>query len=285
MKKWFLYTAYGILVLALFLYLLFPAAEVREYIVRRAEALDSSVSVRLGDVGPHLPPGLKLSELAVRYKDRPVFASSRLNVVPRYLSLFSRQKAFRLAGTAYGGALEGRAAIGGGEKPVYSIDLDFRSVPIGETAALKSLVPHQVEGTGEGRIRYSAKQGEFGNGSANITIRDSSVRFDDPIFGFSDLSTGTVQAVVELSGRAAEVTKLSIKGREFTGNANGTLELRRPLAKSRLKLDGTLRLRPSMIKKLGRQVPPQLLSIGDFVDKGIPFRISGTIERPAFSLR
>jgi type II secretion system protein N len=285
MKKWLLYSVYVIAVLAAFLYLLFPSDEFRQYIVHRAAAADPSVTVRLEKVAPRLPPGLVLFDLGVSLRGRPVFDVSELQLTPRYASLFSASKAFHVKGKAYEGSLEGRASFQTRGDQAYSADITFEQLAVDQMDGISGLVPYQLSGRAEGRVRYRSNAGVYGEGETEVMVKEAFVNFTPSLFGFQELSLGTVTAKASLTGDVARITDATIEGLQMSGDAKGSIALRQPLDRSRINLTGTLKLHPSFIKEISRAIPPQLFSIGDFVDKGIPFRITGSIREPKFSLR
>jgi len=285
MKKWTAYIIYGLSVLLIFLYLLFPSGPVKQFIVRQVEAMAPALVIQMDDIAPSIPPGLTVNNLQVALENGSVFRVPRLTLTPAYLSLFSTRKVFNLKGVAYEGAVNGQTAVENASRPNYSADVVFEAVELDKIDALTELMPHHVSGVASGHIQYETKTGNFGQGDAEATIKECRVQLNAPIFGFESLTVGTVNAVLELKGDTAELRHIRIKGRQVTGNASGVIELRRPLNKSTLQLTGTIKPHPSFIKELGQAVPSQILSMGNYVEKGVPFRISGTLERPKISLR
>ena len=285
MKKWIGYITYGIIILVVFLYLLFPASEIRDYLIQQAEQTSPEISVDIGTVAMSLPPGLRFSDLNVSRQNQPVFNASEMTVIPRYLSLFSADKSFRIRGDVYQGTLNGDAMLKTASKRQYAADIDFNGVQVNAIAPLKELMPHQVFGSADGSIEYSTQGGPWGEGNAEVTVSGCRVELKPALFGIQELALGKVTGVIEIKNRQAVVNEITINGTQVSGNAAGTLGLRQPLSRSTLQLEGTLKPHPSLIKELGRTVPSQLLSQRDIVDKGLPFRLSGTIDRPNFSLR
>ncbi|MDZ7830567.1 MAG: type II secretion system protein GspN [Desulfobacterales bacterium] len=285
MKKWIGYIGYGLIILIAFLYLLFPSREIRDYLIQEAEKRVPGLSVGIGALAPSLPPGLKFSELDVSLQNRPVFNASQMIVTPRYLSLFAADKSFRLKGEVYQGTLSGDAAVATASKPQYSADIDFEGIQMNAIDPLKKLIPHQVFGAAQGEIKYSTQGGPWGKGHAEVTVSGCRVVLKPSFFGIQELPLGKVKGVIEVKNRQAAIEEITIDGNQISGNAHGTIGLRRPLSQSTVQLEGTLKPHPSLIKELGRTVPSQLLSQRDIVDKGIPFRLSGTLDRPNFSLR
>jgi len=284
MKKWVFYIVFAAAAAAAFLYLLFPSQQVRRYIIRQVGQQSPGISVELARVSPCLPPGLRLEDLRLFRKGRLVFQSPRMRVIPRYLSLFSASRRFHLAGSASGGRFEGEVAIEKASRPICAADISFQGIKMEKIAALAEHRPHQLYGAAEGSVSYSTKGDGFGKGRADIRVKQSRIDLDTPMFGFKGVSAGTVTAELKIDGRRALVKQIQLEGSQVSGSASGTISLKRPLKRSRLDLKGTIRLHPGFVKKLGQAVPEQVFPVRKFVEKPVSFRISGTAERPAYSL-
>lgn len=287
MKKWLAYIAYVIIIVAAFLYILFPSADIKNYIIQQTKQISPAVSVAIGNVKPRFPPGLKFSNLHISLRNQSVFNASEINVTPKYLSMLSDNKTFLLKGNVYEGTFDGKASVESSSKPEYSSEFTFDGVQIKNIQALKKLLPHEHEifGAADGSIQYSTKKGFWGNGGAEVTITGCRLELKPPIFEFKDLALGEVNAMIEFQNRQASIKEITVNGKQLTGKASGTIRLRRQLTESKIQLNGTIKPHPSLIKELGQSVPSQLLSKRNYKDNGISFRISGTLEQPNFSLR
>lgn len=285
MKKWIAYITYVIIIFAAFLYVLFPSAEIKTFIIQQAEQISPGASVAIGKIVPSFPPGLKFSNLDVSVGNKAVFNASEINITPRYLSLLSAEKSFRLNGIVYNGQLSGDANVKNASSSEYSADIIFDGMQVNEIEALKDLMPHQFSGAAEGRIQYSSEDGVWGNGDAEVTITGCRIEFKPPLFGFKDMALGRVNAVVQLQNRQISIKEILVNGKQVKGNASGTIGLKRPLPRSTVRLNGKIKPHPSLIKELSGIVPSQLLSRRNYVDEGVPFNISGTLDQPNFSLK
>lgn len=284
MKKWLFYIVFAAAAAAAFLYLLFPSEQVRQYIIRQVGQQYPAISVELRRTSPCLPAGLQMMDLRLFRRGRMVFESSRMRVIPRYLSLFSARKRFHIAGSASGGRFEGEVAIESASPPVYAADISFQGIEIEKIAAVSEFMPHQLYGAAQGSVSYSTKGGGFGQGRADIRIKQSRIDLKTPMFGFQGVSAGTVTAELKIDGSRALVEEIQLEGSQVSGSASGTIRLKRPLKRSRLDLSGSIRLHPAFVKKLGQAVPEQVFPVRNFVEKPISFRIAGTAERPRYSL-
>ena len=90
---------------------------------------------------------------------------------------------------------------------------------------------------------------------------------------------------VELIDRRIRISRLSVKGQEVNGNATGTIVLREPFDASALNISGQILPHPSFIRDLAGMIPAGMISEKTISGGGIPFRISGTLANPAFSLK
>ena len=285
MKKWFFYITYVLIILAAFLYLLFPSEEIKSYLIQQAGQIAPETSVDIGKIKPRFPPGLKFSDMEIALRNKSVIDAREINIIPRYLSLFSDNKIFAVKGVVYQGPFYGEASVANVSKPEYGADITFDAVEVNEISALSDLTPHQMYGNAEGHVKYNSKNGLYGNGEAEVVINDCRVELNPPLFGFKDLALGRVNAVIELQNREVSIKEITVNGKQVSGSATGAIGLRRPLPLSTVQLNGQIKPHPSLIKELSRVVPAQLLARRDYAENGIPFRISGTIERPNFSLK
>jgi type II secretion system protein N len=90
--KWIAYAAYGIVASILFLYLLFPAERVKEYLIYTAGKHFPDVNVAMETVRLAFPPGLKMKSLTVHRNEQPLLQAPQAHVRPALLSLFRSAK-------------------------------------------------------------------------------------------------------------------------------------------------------------------------------------------------
>ncbi len=80
-----------------------------------------------------------------------------------------------------------------------------------------------------------------------------------------------------------QIKETIIKGNQAGGDISGTITLKNPSGKSILNLSGTIKPQPSLIAKLGGMA--SLFLKQKQGNTGFPFKITGTLEKPNFSLK
>lgn len=286
MKKWIAYIGYISVVTMVFLYYLFPSDTMNAYLNHHVSRLWPQFQLVSSEVGPTLPPGLKLT-LPVLYRGQQAIAGAQhVKLIPGLLSLFSAGKKVHIRGDAYEGAMSGTVVISGLDaSPVLDLDLVFGGIKVGSIPIISSLVTHEVDGIAGGRFLFDNAENPAGQGSLDLTITDGSVALNPPLLGITQLNFNSIEGEAELSDRRIRISRFFVKGQEINLNATGTIVLREPFDTSALNISGQILPHPSFIRNLAGVVPAGMISEKSISGGGIPFRISGTVANPAFSLK
>ena len=96
--KIFLYIAFGVVALVLFLYARFPSEMVKNTVFERIKAIDPKAGLDTDEISPTIPPGLRMEPLSVDYADQPIFHMDDLKVTPSLFSLFTAAKKYSVHG-------------------------------------------------------------------------------------------------------------------------------------------------------------------------------------------
>jgi type II secretion system protein N len=197
--------------------------------------------------------------------------------------LFSKTKFFVFDNSLNNGRIEGTAGVTF-DKSSLNIDLSINQVEIGGIAAIKEMMPHSVSGSVNGKIVYN-NQPPFGSGKAEFGISNCTVDFKPALFGMSQLKMDSVTTKFELADQLLKIETIEVKGREVNGKATGTMTLRNPIDQSAINISGQVTPTPALMKSLADILPIAALAENNASGGGIPFKISGTIESPNFSLQ
>ena len=279
MKKWLAYILYIVVVVIFFLYYLFPGEAFTSYINHHINGLLPGYKISTDQAMPSFPPGLKLKSPAIYNQNKPIIGADQLKIRPAYLSLLSDNKTFFIDGFAYDGRLEGTADIVFNSKPQIDLNLEFKDIQINQIQSLKQFVSYEITGAARGNIFFNNTDANAGKGNAEIIVSDSSLTFEPSLFSIDQLSFKTIEAEIEMINRRIILKQFEINGRQLSGDAKGSINLAHPINKSRINITGKIKPHPTLIKELGSL-------FGKKIKNGvIPFRISGTLERPDFSLK
>lgn len=286
MKKTFAYITYVIAVTMVFLYYLFPSDALETYMAHHVSRLWPAFQVKTGTITPSLPPGLKVDH-PVLYRDQQAIADADwLKFVPAWLTLFSAEKEVRIRGGAYEGALTGRILLSGLDaSPAVDLDLVFGGIQVDQIPSISAFITHTITGEAAGKLRFNNLESHSGNGKLEITVTDSSLSLNPPVLEIRELNFNSIDLEADLADGRVRISRFDVKGREANITASGTIVLREPLDASAVNISGKILPHPSFIRNLSGMVPSGLITERSISSGGIPFRISGTVVQPGFSLR
>lgn len=286
MKKKLAYAGYIIGVTVFCLYFLFPSEAVTSYVNYRMNAVSPGVKWQWQGVKPHFPPGLSADFLELSQKDRKVIRVEQVAVTPSLFSLLTSSKTVRITGETCDGRVDATlVAAKTDAAPRLDLTAVFDDIQLSRIPALSEFKMFALSGIGAGKVAFSRNENGSATGGAQINIGESRIQLTPAMFGISEVNFKTVTADLALEGRLLTLKSLDIDSREVSGRATGALTLSQPVGKSMINITGDVTPHPGMMQKLGTQFPVDLISGMKTKTGGIPFRISGTVEQPNFSLK
>ncbi|RZB30261.1 MAG: hypothetical protein SRB1_02541 [Desulfobacteraceae bacterium Eth-SRB1] len=254
-KKWITYTIYGILITVFFLYVRFPSDSAGRYIRSIVERGNPNIFLLVDSVKLCLPPGIKLSNIEVSFRDKPdlILMANTLKLRPAITSLLSGKLSFLLYADAYEGNMRidinftNRFSTKG---PVR-ITTGFNDINLGKCSCIKTAAGRHVDGRLSGSILYNGKWDGVinGAGSANITLLDGNIQLLKNMLGFDGLAFDKAEAELTLKNRTVKITGLDITGKQLSGSFAGNIFLDRDIMQSRLAIKGDLKI-PALDKKV-----------------------------------
>ncbi|MFZ2631003.1 MAG: type II secretion system protein GspN [Desulfosalsimonadaceae bacterium] len=286
MKKRLAYTGYIIGVTVLCLYFLFPSDAVTSYINYKINKISPDVTWTLQGLRPGFPPGLSADTVEVFRGDKKMAGLSRVKLAPSLVSLLTGDKTMRVSGDTCDGTVDAKIIVSGiSATPKFDVNATIDGVQISQIPTLKELKVCQVSGTAGGTVAFSNKDTGSGTGNAQIKITESSIRFTPALFGIGQVMFKNVDADIGLAGQQVTLKRLDIDSPEVSGKATGSLILNNPIEKSVINITGEATPHPGIMKQLGDQFPVELMAGMKTKTGGIPFRISGSLDQPNFSLK
>jgi type II secretion system protein N len=284
-QKILLYIAFTAVMAVVFLYLLFPADSLRAYIQAQIEKNAPDVSVEIGQVSATFPPGIKLANILCEYQELALVTANQATVRPALLKLLGSEKVVNFNLDTSEGRIDGRGVMQVGKQSAVSVEAEIDRLALQEIAALRAIPEYIITGLLSGKVTYRATQGRSGNGEADLVATDARLELVNPMFGLESFNFTSVEAQLNLSPRRLQLRRCNLKGNEVDGEISGSVMLRTPMDQSRLNLSGVLRPHAEFMAKLQTTLPVALLGGKNIGQKGLPFRITGTIDKPGFSLR
>ncbi len=286
MKKKIAYSGYIIIVMVFFLYYLFPGDAVTAYINYQIKHKSPGVQLSIMELKPSFPPGIKLLAPNLLYQNQSLITADFLDVKPSYISLFASDKIFFITGDISEGRLDSTVCVANiSENPALDINASFENIQISQIPAIKEFESYLISGIADGNIVYSNKEDPAGKGNAGMIVTDSTVQFVPALFGIDQLAFKTIDADFEIINQRVTLKKLNISSREISAHASGLIVLMKPLYKSTINIHGEIKPHPTFIKQLSTILPIDMIAKKKSKTGGIPFRITGSLDRPNFSFR
>lgn len=288
MKRWYSYILYTLIVVACFLYYLFPSDTAEDLIASYLKTSQPDVVWQVDRIKPSFPPGLRFMEMGISYKKSAPTRVDLLVVRPDYWMMFADKKAFDFRGSVYQGDIEGRVEYMAGAQPhLVRAAVDFRDIRLDDAAALQGLLGRKVLGRLNGEARYENIRGKEGIADIRLKLSNVAMELALPLLniGIDQLTFRSVDAMITIDQQSLTLKQCSAVGEQADGELSGTIRFRRPLAKSLLDFKGTVKPHTGLLATIKNLVPGALFPQQKAGDGGIPIKLYGTIEKPKISLR
>ena len=284
-KTILLYAGVALTALAVFLYLRFPADLLKELISTQVSQAAPGVSIDIENLSPKFPTGVVLTNIDLMYQNQNIFKAEEAKIAARLATLVSDQKSFGYNCLTSGGAIRGRAIFRVDDNG-SGIDLSarFKSVQLKDIPAIKVFSGYDVAGILDGSVNINGFD-QSSSSQAAFNISECTLGLIQPLFGLEKLNFQLIEIELDMRGQRVIIKKCDLNGDEVDGRITGSLTVRKPYGQTRLNLSGVLKPQPDFSAKLSKMIPVALLSGTNIQRKGIPFKISGTIDSPGYSLR
>ena len=288
-KALFFYVIYTVSAAIFFLYFLFPSETAEQYAALRLKRINPDFTLAMDRIKPVAPPGLRASGVRLFHlKDpanAPLFQAENLTVSPNLKSLFQGRLAFSLRGSAYAGSIDGHAEISR-KSQNRSMDLDvaLSQIQIKNITLLRRLIDRDISGVLNGKITFDGAD-LSGTGNAKIVISECTVELLVPLTDLNQLTFITVEADIDFKNQQFQVNQCLFKGQQMDGKLSGTLTLKDPPGESLLNLTGMVKPHHFFLAELKKSLPANLFPRTRPGSGGFPVRITGTLEKPGFSLQ
>jgi type II secretion system protein N len=284
-KTILLYVGVVLLATALFLYLRFPADTVKDFISAKVSQSTPGMEVTIEKLSPKLPTGTTLENVELEYEKQLLLTVEQAKISARPSTLMGNNKAVSYLLSTSGGEVKGRAIfMNDVAGPSVDVKARFSSIQLGDIPAIETFSGYKIEGILDGIVNVN---GSDRNGTAQtaFTISQCAINLVQPLLGLEKLNFQLIEIELAMIGQRVRVKKCNLNGEEVDGRITGSLTVRNPYGLTRLNLSGVLKPQPAFSAKLSKKIPVALLSGTNIQRKGIPFKITGTIDRPGYSLK
>lgn len=281
-----LYGLFTLIAVVVFLYLLFPSHTARDLVMAQIALVHPDLNIRVDEVQPVFPPGLKLAPLSVAYAGTPVLQMAHLKVVPGLFSLLGSQKQFRFDGPVGVGSLKGHAGLTLDEpQPKVTLTLTLNGIAVEELEALRQLLPATLRGRMTAYVDFDSHKGAGGTANINVDITPARVVFQTPLLGLQELEFSQIQSEVTLTPRMLQIKSFDTSGAQIESRTTGSIVFRQPLQHSRINLSCNIRPQAGFIAEQKDTMIGALLATPAAQQRGVLVRIAGTLEKPSYVVR
>jgi type II secretion system protein N len=276
-RRLLLPAAYVVLVTVLFLVLGFPSEALRAYAVRRLSAALPGLEVTVGDVRLALPTGIRLTGVRLAHGDRPIAVVDDLTVRPELLTLLRSTTVYHFEGSLGGGGVSGRMEVdSAGPTPRTRMTSQLGGVQLQQIPAMRDLYGGRMSGRMDGSLALT----DAGALSGKLSASEVQVELPAPVLGQDRFSFKTADAEITLQNRSLLVRNGRLRGTELDAEVTGTISLDPLQAARGVNLVGRVTPHPAFLAKTEGSLTAGLLRRR----AAIPFRVSGPLDAPGFSL-
>ncbi|WP_372683551.1 type II secretion system protein GspN [Desulfosarcina sp.] len=280
------YLLYALLAATFFLILLFPDQAIKAYVDGRLASIDPSLSMAAKSIRPALPPGLKMIDVDLNRDGVRLAHFEDARVSPDLASLLREKKQVRFQANIADGTINGRATVETAVRPgPLRVEADISDIRLDKLDAIKSDAPFSLAGSLKGRVTHDGARAPMGMTSGLLTVPDLHITLKAPFFGISELVMDQTDADFSISGGNLRLKSLTFDGPMLEGKITGTIELRQPFEQSRLNLTGNAKPRPELVARLQETMPQGIVNPRTLGNRGLTFRVRGSIENPDMSMR
>jgi len=281
---YFIYSVAALLVLA---YALFPGQTASWFICDRINRMNPDLMVSMEKISPILPIGFKTTNVNIRLPDTAPLILDYLEIAPKLLSVFKDKQSAVFDAEAYRGSIEGNITSSFTNSMAdYGLKVIFSGIEM-ENIQYKnshSDVKLSFITNGRAELKVSGEIAESGWGT--IHLAECNADITNPFLNQLEMSAfyfDTVDLDYTLKKNWLNIMKLNASGSELTIRIKGSIKLKIPFKKSMLNLKGSIVPDPSYLKNFAGIVSIKML-FSDSRKGGIPFKISGTMEKPIFGI-
>ncbi len=278
------YLLYTMLLLALFLWLLFPETAVQRLSVRALNTLSPDMTWQMGSAALHQPGTLVFEAITGYHADdvrQPLVQIDAMHLQPKpgiSLRTGDPQAVYllHLAGGTVSGTLilekDGWLRLTGTIERVQ-----IAHIKVWEPSLQRS-VEGELFGSFTGRVRGHGLEIEEMHGT--VLLENGQIELKRAILMHQWFPFDRIAMELESLGDSIRITSGEIDSAFFSGQFSGETRIRHPLEQSQLDLRGTLQPRPGFFSRVNNAVLLEAVR-NRLRDRELPFLLSGEVGEPS----
>lgn len=276
-----LYLLYFAALCAFFLYVLFPAESVKDYIQRQIQALDPAWRLTIGRLQPAPPLRLSMTNITLYLHGRKFFAAPKAMLSPRLLSLVGGEKRFDFTAPALGGHIRVRVDH---PPPRLAAEIHLEKIQLQRIPALREFSGRSIAGVLSSVFRYRRPKG-FSRADGGFSLSDVKIALIDPLMGLKNVLLRVMAGKFTLRQNKLQLMNCTFSGRQADGSLTGGILIKDPPGDSRLSLKTVIRPHAELLAAMKNDPTARWLTANAGPNTKFTLKLGGTIARPSLDLR
>ncbi|MCX5869101.1 MAG: type II secretion system protein GspN [Deltaproteobacteria bacterium] len=282
--RWSFYGIYALLLVAILLYLRFPAQKFKIFCTQVISQHLSGYECSIESLRYQFPLTLVASNLRLQSNNQAAKEVIEIQKAILTPSLSGRGKTFSISITAYGGTHQATLAFDRAHNTFTLSKIEINGLDLAKLSWLQAQTGRAITGLLTAQGSYSGQSGQDiskGTGQGAASIKNGTFELLEPILSLKNIDVASGEALIKLQEQKMLLTKGKFSGKDLEGTFSGQINsLGVSLAVMQLDLKGALAPLPALVKKSGQAQP--LLQQLQKNHATLPFQLQGTIGKPVF---
>jgi type II secretion system protein N len=278
------YIVFAVLLIALLLYVRFPAEKFKAYCEKRIEKLVAESTCNIGKIAFGFPLSAAFGTIKI---SRTVGGRESAMIVDRLVitpELPHFWRTFKLTGGMYSGLFEAGLDLDANTRTFQLTDVRLTGLEAGLLAEGIGLTDRKISGVFEFRGDYQAPNNQPGNGVGEgvVEIVSGSMTLLQPMLAISTIEFEKLAVSVSQQGGVINFAEGELLGKEIIADFSGELRLAAPILNSSILLSGHLEPDDAFLRSHPREHQFVQRLLQRYKVTVLPFKIGGTVQRPLF---
>lgn len=278
------YIVFAVLLIALLLYVRFPAEKFKTYSEQHVERLSPGSDCNISRFVYDFPFSAVLETITITRniggQETEVVIDS-LKITPEFPQLW---KTFGISGEMYSGLFEAKLDLDKKAETFQLTDIYFEGLEAGSLAESLGIIDRKLSGSFEfaGSYQASTNAPRDGVGSGVAQIISGSMSLLQPILSLSAIEYNHLAVNLSQQDGIVTFTEGELAGKEIVANFNGEMHLESPLILSNISISGYLDPDAAFLRNHPEEQQFVQRLLQQYEATVLPFKIGGTVQRPLF---
>ena len=286
--KFFAYFSFTIACTVFALYIHFPGRVAAKYIENNITNINPAVKIKIENLKPSFPPGIKAKSILINYRGRSVGTLTKFRSYFDLLTIFYGkivESSFKTRG--FDGIISGSVRVSKKKPFNINIKTGFQNLKFQNIIFDNSIKNCSISGKFNGNITANIKKGHIIKSKGKLNFSDLIFQFPDSLFFIKkySFSTGKINFFVE-NVENKDIIKIEqcvINGLQANIHLFGKILVNSDFQQSSLNIKVKIILYPDFFINAANSISVDLLKTGS--DKAIVnLYMGGTIRNPVITM-